>query len=111
MLCDPNNYRLLAQINAPDDLRLLTPGQLPDVAAELRQFLINTIAHCGGHFAAGLGTVELTVVLHYLFDTPDDKIIWDVGHQAYPPQGTDRAQGSPAFNPSNRWSPSFSFTQ
>ena len=84
MLCDPQNYPLLANINKPSDLRELEKDQLQSVNDELREFLINSIAHCGGHFAAGLGTVELTIALHYLFDTPDDKIIWDVGHQAYP---------------------------
>ena len=84
MLCDPEKYPLLANIENPIDLRKLEKEQLQSVNDELRQFLINSIAHCGGHFAAGLGTVELTVALHYLFDTPKDKIIWDVGHQAYP---------------------------
>lgn len=77
-------YPLLTQINSPIDLRELDKGQLGDVADELRQYLINTISQCGGHFAAGLGTVELTVALHYMFNTPDDRIVWDVGHQAYP---------------------------
>jgi len=81
---DPKSYPLLANIDAPKDLRALEKDQLQTLNDELRQFLINSIAHCGGHFAAGLGAVELTVALHYLFDTPKDKIIWDVGHQAYP---------------------------
>jgi len=84
MLCDPKNYPLLANINFPQDLRKLEKSQLQTVNDELREFLINSIAHCGGHFAAGLGTVELTIALHYIFDTPNDKIVWDVGHQAYP---------------------------
>lgn len=84
MLCDPVTYPLLAGIENPQALRELEKDQLQALNDELREFLINSIAHCGGHFAAGLGTVELTVALHYLFDTPDDKIIWDVGHQAYP---------------------------
>jgi len=84
MLCDPKNYPLLAKIDKPQDLRDLEKDQLQTINDELREFLINSIAHCGGHFAAGLGTVELTIALHYLFDTPNDKIIWDVGHQAYP---------------------------
>jgi 1-deoxy-D-xylulose-5-phosphate synthase len=84
MLCDPENYPLLAKINSPADVRGLATEQIKPLADELREFLINSIAHCGGHFAAGLGTVELTVVLHYLFETPNDKIVWDVGHQAYP---------------------------
>ncbi len=84
MLCDPKNYPLLVNIDKPQALRELEKDQLQTLNNELREFLINSIAHCGGHFAAGLGTVELTVALHYLFDTPNDKIIWDVGHQAYP---------------------------
>jgi 1-deoxy-D-xylulose-5-phosphate synthase len=74
----------LTHINTPVDLRGLDKNQLVDVADELRQYLINTISQCGGHFAAGLGTVELTVALHYIFNTPEDRIVWDVGHQAYP---------------------------
>lgn len=77
-------YPLLTQINTPIDLRRLAKEQLDDVADELRQYLINTISQCGGHFAAGLGTVELTIALHYMFNTPEDRIVWDVGHQAYP---------------------------
>ena len=84
MLCDPKDYPLLANIKKPEDLRKLERSDLQAANDELREFLINSIAHCGGHFAAGLGTVELTTALHYLFDTPRDKIIWDVGHQAYP---------------------------
>ncbi len=75
---------LLSQIDSPQDLRQLDPGQLAQVAAELRQFLIGTVSRTGGHLAAGLGVVELTVALHYVFDTPNDRLIWDVGHQAYP---------------------------
>ena len=77
-------YPLLTHINNPIDLRNIDKNQLVDVADELRQYLINTISQCGGHFAAGLGTVELTVALHYIFNTPEDRIVWDVGHQAYP---------------------------
>lgn len=77
-------YPLLMHIDSPNDLRQLEKSQLTDVADELRQYLIDTISQCGGHFAAGLGTVELTVALHYMFNTPDDRIVWDVGHQAYP---------------------------
>ena len=84
MLCNPKQYPLLSKINKPEDLRQIDPADLQQANDELREFLINSIAHCGGHFSAGLGTVELTIALHYLFDTPNDKIIWDVGHQAYP---------------------------
>src|SRR5688500_6988540 len=77
-------HPLLAAISSPADLRQLPAQELGQVAAELRQYLIDTVAQMGGHFAAGLGTVELTVALHYVFDTPHDRIVWDVGHQAYP---------------------------
>jgi len=75
---------LLAQIDSPAQIRELDVSELPQLADELRRFLIATISQCGGHFAAGLGTVELTIALHYLLNTPHDRIIWDVGHQAYP---------------------------
>lgn len=81
---DQTAYPLLDTLHTPARLRELAVDQLPQVADELRQFLINTISQCGGHFAAGLGTVELTIALHYLLNTPDDRIVWDVGHQAYP---------------------------
>jgi 1-deoxy-D-xylulose-5-phosphate synthase len=77
-------YPLLDRVTTPKDLRALPESALPTVAEELRTFLINTVSQKGGHFAAGLGTVELTVALHYVFETPDDRLVWDVGHQAYP---------------------------
>ena len=77
-------YELLDDIASPADLRALTTGQLPAVAAEVRRFLVNTVSQTGGHLAAGLGVVELTVALHYVFNTPHDRLVWDVGHQAYP---------------------------
>jgi 1-deoxy-D-xylulose-5-phosphate synthase len=77
-------YPLLSRIESPADLRQLTPAQLPPLAAEVREFLVQTVSQMGGHFAAGLGTVELTIALHYVFDTPHDRLVWDVGHQAYP---------------------------
>src|ERR1700753_3254969 len=77
-------YPLLESINAPADLRRLPLAKLPELAHELRQFLIHSVATRGGHFAAGLGTVELTIALHYVYNTPDDQLVWDVGHQAYP---------------------------
>ncbi|HVN41392.1 MAG TPA: 1-deoxy-D-xylulose-5-phosphate synthase [Steroidobacteraceae bacterium] len=79
-----DKYPLLSTIDVPADLRRLEAEQLPEVAAELREFLVHTVSQMGGHFAAGLGTVELTVALHYVFDTPHDRLVWDVGHQAYP---------------------------
>jgi len=77
-------YPLLGAIESPADLRALPEGKLPELAAELREFLIQTVSTRGGHFAAGLGTVELTIALHYVFNTPEDRLVWDVGHQAYP---------------------------
>ncbi|MGH8135407.1 MAG: 1-deoxy-D-xylulose-5-phosphate synthase, partial [Steroidobacteraceae bacterium] len=75
---------LLDSIESPADLRAMAPGDLVPLAAELREFLIHTVGQMGGHLAAGLGTVELAVALHYVFDTPYDRLVWDVGHQAYP---------------------------
>ena len=77
-------YPLLQRVDLPGDLKLLTQAQLPRLADELRSFLIETVSKTGGHLAAGLGVVELTVALHYVFDTPRDRLVWDVGHQAYP---------------------------
>ncbi|MDX1460485.1 MAG: 1-deoxy-D-xylulose-5-phosphate synthase [Xanthomonadales bacterium] len=77
-------YPLLAKIQEPADLRALPESDLPKLADELRNCLIDSVAQSGGHFGAGLGCIELTVALHYLFDTPHDRIVWDVGHQAYP---------------------------
>ncbi|HSG59933.1 MAG TPA: 1-deoxy-D-xylulose-5-phosphate synthase [Pseudomonadales bacterium] len=75
---------LLDAINSPADLRALAKSQLPQVAKELREFLLFSVGQSGGHFGAGLGVVELTIALHYIFNTPDDRIVWDVGHQCYP---------------------------
>src|SRR3979490_537407 len=80
----PASYPLLETIASPADLRKLPAAKLTDLAQELRQFLIRSVATRGGHFAAGLGTVELTIALHYVFNTPEDRLVWDVGHQAYP---------------------------
>ena len=74
---------LLKNIDSPDDLKKLSPEQLPQVCDELRQMIIDELSHNPGHFGSSLGTVELTVALHYVFNTPDDRIVWDVGHQAY----------------------------
>jgi 1-deoxy-D-xylulose-5-phosphate synthase len=79
-----DNQPLLGSLNSPADLRRLSVAKLPALAAELRQFLIQSVSTRGGHFAAGLGTVELTIALHYVFETPHDLLVWDVGHQAYP---------------------------
>src|ERR1700748_3095665 len=75
---------LLDRVDLPEDLRKLDKSQLRQFADELRTDLIDIVSVTGGHFGAGLGVVELTVALHYVFDTPKDKVIWDVGHQAYP---------------------------
>ena len=79
-----NQFRLLSQINDPSDLRKLSESELPELADELRHYLIDQLDRCGGHFAANLGTIELTIALHYVYNTPEDRLIWDVGHQAYP---------------------------
>ncbi len=78
------DYPLLQSIATPADMRRLPAAKLADLAQELRQFLIHSVSTRGGHFAAGLGTVELTIALHYVFNTPYDRLVWDVGHQAYP---------------------------
>jgi 1-deoxy-D-xylulose-5-phosphate synthase len=78
------SYELLGSINQPAGLRNLPQDKLEPLAAELRRYLIETLARVGGHFAANLGTVELTLALHYVLDTPHDRLIWDVGHQSYP---------------------------
>ncbi len=75
---------LLDTIQLPQDLRLLDKAQLPQLSAELRAFLLESVARTGGHFASNLGAVELTVALHYVYDTPQDHLVWDVGHQSYP---------------------------
>ena len=80
----PGRYPLLEQVDSPRDLKQLSPAQLPQLAQQLREFLIDTVSRTGGHLAAGLGVVELTIALHYVFDTPNDRLVWDVGHQAYP---------------------------
>jgi 1-deoxy-D-xylulose-5-phosphate synthase len=81
MLITPG--KLLAQIDSPEDLRKLDPSQLYQLSTELRQFIIDSVSIYGGHFGASLGVVELTVALHYVFNTPHDPLVWDVGHQAY----------------------------
>ena len=78
------NEKLLDQINFPSDLRKLKKNQLNQVSEELRTELIEVVSETGGHLGAGLGVVEMTVALHYVFNTPKDKLVWDVGHQCYP---------------------------
>lgn len=77
-------FKYLSSIDSPKDLKKLPVDVLPVVAKEVREFLVDVVSQVGGHLGAGLGTVELTVALHYVFDTPQDKLVWDVGHQAYP---------------------------
>ena len=83
-MIDTQRYPLLSRIDSPADLRLLPESQLRAVADELRTYLIESVGKSGGHFGANLGVVELTTALHYLYDTPEDRVVWDVGHQAYP---------------------------
>jgi len=83
-MIDPVRYPRLARIEYPADLRRCSEEELPAVAEELRAYLIESVGQSGGHFAAGLGVIELTVALHYLYDTPRDRLVWDVGHQTYP---------------------------
>ncbi|MCD7097200.1 1-deoxy-D-xylulose-5-phosphate synthase [Stenotrophomonas sp. MMGLT7] len=83
-MIDSARYPRLAHIQTPDDLREFDEGELDAIAAELRAYLIESVGKSGGHFAAGLGVIELTVALHYLFQTPHDQLVWDVGHQTYP---------------------------
>ena len=74
---------LLDTINSPADLRKLRYSELEELAAELREFIIQSVSKTGGHLSSNLGTVELAIALHYVFDTPNDRLIWDVGHQSY----------------------------
>ena len=83
-MIDATRYPLLSKIDSPADLRRLPESDVRAAADELRAYLIESVGKSGGHFGAGLGVVELTTVLHYLYDTPDDRIVWDVGHQSYP---------------------------
>ena len=78
------DYKFLKDVNFPSDLRKLSENNLQELSNEVRAEMINAVSETGGHLGAGLGVVELTVALHYIFDTPNDKLIWDVGHQTYP---------------------------
>lgn len=84
MSIDIAKYPTLALAATPEELRMLPKESLPKLCDELRQFLLNSVSRSSGHFASGLGTIELTVALHYVYKTPFDNLIWDVGHQAYP---------------------------
>ena len=84
LMTKQTTYPLLSQVNSPTDLRQLNIEQLPELSTELRHFIIENLDQCGGHFGANLGTVELAIALHYTYNTPEDQLVWDVGHQAYP---------------------------
>lgn len=79
-----SDWPLLESIDSPADLRVLPQQQLPELARQLRMYLLDCVSNTGGHLSAGLGTVELTIALHYVFNTPEDRLVWDVGHQTYP---------------------------
>ena len=79
-----NHHPLLARIDGPEDLRRLSRSELATLAAELRDYVLQSVSKTGGHLSSNLGTVELTIALHYVFDTPRDRLVWDVGHQTYP---------------------------
>ncbi|RUM76236.1 MAG: hypothetical protein DSZ12_02190 [Sulfurovum sp.] len=81
--CVLNNQKRLERIKTPQQLKTLDLDDLPAFCKEVRTFLLNSVSSSGGHLASGLGALELTVALHYVYDTPNDKLIWDVGHQAY----------------------------
>jgi len=83
-MSQPNHYPLLKHTNSPEELRTLSTAELITLAQELREFLIESVSQTGGHLAAGLGTIELTIALHKVYDTPRDRLVWDVGHQSYP---------------------------
>jgi len=83
LMKNPDQFPLLSLVNSPADLRALDDSQLPQFCDELRQFVIESVAVTGGHLGASLGTIELTVALHYIFKTPYDQLVWDVGHQTY----------------------------
>lgn len=83
-MIDSQRYPRLSRIQVPADLRRFPEEELPAIAEELRAYLIEQVALVGGHFGAGLGVIELTVALHWLYETPVDRLVWDVGHQAYP---------------------------
>ncbi len=83
-MSDAGKYSVLSNVNFPEDIRRMDLSQLKVLCSDIREYLIDTISEIGGHFGGGLGTVELTVALHKVFNTPYDLIVWDTGHQAYP---------------------------
>ena len=78
------NYKILDIVNSPADLKGLTKKEVLSLSEELREFIIESVSQTGGHLAAGLGTVDITIALHYVYDTPRDILVWDIGHQCYP---------------------------
>ena len=78
------DYKILDKINDPTDIKDLSSHDLIELSNELREYLLDSISKTGGHLAAGLGAVDITVALHYVYDTPNDIIVWDIGHQCYP---------------------------
>ena len=100
MLITPGN--LLATVHTPDDLRKLPKSSLPQFCDELRQYIIDVVSIYGGHFGSSLGVVELTTALHYVYNTPDDQLVWDVGHQAYGHK-IDRSTGELSHESVLRW--------
>ncbi|MDQ7004194.1 MAG: 1-deoxy-D-xylulose-5-phosphate synthase [Ghiorsea sp.] len=97
-MSDTKNLDLLHSITGVDDLKRLKTSQLPELSQQMRDYLIETLAPIGGHLGAGLGVVELSIALHYVFDSPNDKMVWDVGHQAYPHKIlTGRLEGMPTM--------------
>ena len=78
------DYKILDMINSPADLKGLTKSEISSLSEELREFIIKSVSQTGGHLAAGLGTVDITIALHYVYDTPRDILVWDIGHQCYP---------------------------
>ncbi|VEB05852.1 1-deoxy-D-xylulose-5-phosphate synthase [Klebsiella pneumoniae] len=102
MSFDIAKYPTLALVDSTQELRLLPKESLPKLCDELRRYLLDSVSRSSGHFASGLGTVELTVALHYVYNTPFDRLIWDVGHQAYPHKILDRSPGQNRHHSSER---------
>src|SRR5437764_10314633 len=88
---NPAMFELLKRIDEPSQLRALDRRQLGQLADELRAYVLESVSKTGGHLSSNLGTVELTIALHYVFDTPEDRIVWDVGHQTYPQRSSPAA--------------------
>ena len=83
-MIDKKKYEVLSKIDSPSDIRKLDLPELKKLCGDIREYLIDTVSEVGGHFGGGLGTIELTVAVHKAFNTPDDLVVWDTGHQAYP---------------------------